>query len=62
MKEVVFNMKATLTTLPHIFVSPVFGQIEPVTIVNYLKKYNLQDVRMQLQLHKFIWPVDMKGV
>ena len=62
MKEVVFNMKTTLTTLPHIFVSPVFGQIEPVTIVDYLKKYNLQDVRMQLQLHKFIWPVDMKGV
>lgn len=48
--------------LPHIFVSPVFGKIELVEIVDYLKKYNLQDVRLQIQLHKIIWNPDERGV
>jgi 7-carboxy-7-deazaguanine synthase len=62
MKDVVHTMKQSLNSLPHIFVSPVFRQIEPVTIVDYLKENNLQDVRMQLQLHKYIWDSNMKGV
>ncbi len=62
MLNVVTNMKNNLTTLPHIFVSPVFGEIEPVKLVEYIKKYNLQDVRVQLQIHKLIWEPTMKGV
>ena len=62
MRHVVTNMKNNLTTLPHIFVSPVFGEIEPVKLVEYIKKYNLQDVRVQLQIHKLIWEPTMKGV
>lgn len=46
----------------NIFVSPVFGQIEPFDIVNYLKQNNLQDVRMQLQIHKLIWDPNKRGV
>ncbi|WP_038113447.1 radical SAM protein [Veillonella montpellierensis] len=45
-----------------IYVSPVFGKIEPRDIVDYMKTYNLQGVKLQLQIHKFIWPPDMKGV
>ena len=45
-----------------VYVSPVFGKIEPRDIVDYMKTYNLQGVRLQLQIHKFIWPPDMKGV
>ena len=45
-----------------VYVSPVFGKIEPKDIVDYMKTYNLQGVRLQLQIHKFIWPPDMKGV
>lgn len=46
----------------HIFVSPVFGNIEPKEIVEYLLKNNLNNIRMQLQMHKFIWPPEMRGV
>ena len=46
----------------NIFVSPVFGKIEPREIVEYILDNNLEDVRIQLQLHKIIWPADMRGV
>jgi len=55
-------LRVSKLTLAQVFVSPVFGQIEPKEIVEYLMKHELTDVRLQLQLHKFIWPVDMRGV
>lgn len=45
-----------------IFVSPIYGQIQGDEIVEFLKTENLQNVRLQLQLHKYIWPVDKRGV
>ena len=45
-----------------IYVSPVFGQIEPVEIVEFMKKYEIEDWRIQLQLHKFIWDPNERGV
>lgn len=44
------------------FVSPVFGKIEPKEIVEYIIANSLDDIRFQLQIHKFVWPVDMRGV
>jgi 7-carboxy-7-deazaguanine synthase len=44
-----------------ILFSPVFGAIEPVKIVEWILKDNLK-VRFQLQMHKFIWHPDTKGV
>lgn len=49
-------------TLARIYVSPVFGKIEPREIVEFLKLNKLHDITLQLQLHKIIWPVDMRGV
>lgn len=46
----------------HIFVSPVFGKIALPDIVEFIKQHNLQNVRMQLQLHKIIWEPEMRGV
>lgn len=46
----------------NIYVSPVFGKIEPSEIVEFLKHEKLWDVRLQLQMHKFVWPADMRGV
>lgn len=46
----------------NIFVSPVFGKIEPAHIVEFLLNHGLTDVRIQLQLHKFIWDSNMRGV
>ena len=49
-------------TAAQIYVSPVWGQIEAVLIIDYMKAYNLQNVRFQLQIHKFVWHPDTKGV
>ena len=38
------------------------GKIEPKDIVQFILNHNLTECRVQLQLHKFIWPVDMRGV
>lgn len=45
-----------------VFFSPVFGQIEPAQIVDYLSEIGLRDARVQLQLHKLIWPNVERGV
>ena len=47
---------------PQIFVSPVFGQIEPSEIVDFILEHKLYNCRVQLQLHKFIWSPDKRGV
>ena len=51
-----------MTSKPHIFFSPVFGKIEPKEIVEYITEKGLYDCRVQLQLHKFIWDKDKRGV
>ena len=51
-----------LTNRCHVYFSPVFGQIAPAEIVDYMMENRLNDVRLQLQLHKFIWDPDRRGV
>lgn len=46
----------------NIFVSPIFGKIEAKDIVDYIITNHLDNVRIQLQLHKFIWESNMRGV
>ena len=45
-----------------VYISPVFGRIEPAEIVEFMSAERLNGVRLQLQLHKFIWDPDMRGV
>ena len=45
-----------------IYLSPVFGRIEPAEIVDFMKTQHMTNVRLQLQLHKFIWHPDARGV
>lgn len=49
-------------TAAQIYVSPVWGKIEAASIIDYMKAYNLQNLRFQLQIHKFVWDPDAKGV
>lgn len=42
--------------------SPVFGEIVPKDIVEWMLEDGLNDVRFQLQMHKFIWPPNERGV
>jgi len=44
-----------------ILFSVVFGLLEPITIVNWILEDKL-NVRFQLQMHKFIWHPETKGV
>lgn len=44
------------------YVSPVWGKIHLENIVDFLKKNNLQEVIMQLQIHKIIWSPNERGV
>jgi len=44
-----------------ILFSVVFGKLQPVTLVDWILKDNL-NVRFQLQMHKFIWEPNAKGV
>ncbi|MDY6065443.1 MAG: radical SAM protein [Finegoldia sp.] len=46
----------------HIYLSPVFGQIDPANIVEKMKEYKDDQVKLQLQMHKFIWNPDQRGV
>lgn len=49
-------------TRAQVYVSPVFGRIEPRTIAEYLINNEINDVVMQLQQHKYVFPIDMRGV
>lgn len=46
----------------NIYISPVWGDIEMTDIVQFMKDNNLQNCTLQVQLHKLIWPVNMRGV
>ena len=50
------NTKAT------VYISPVFGRIEPKQIVEYMLEHNMENCRVQVQLHKIIWNPNERGV
>ncbi len=45
-----------------LYLSPVFGRIEPAEIVEIMKAERMGNFRLQLQLHKFIWDPMARGV
>lgn len=49
-------------TRAQVFISPIFGKIEPKEIVEYMLEHDMQDCRIQLQLHKIIWNPEERGV
>lgn len=59
-KEII--KKYDLINKANCLISPVWGRIEFEEIVNFLKDNKLNDVRMQLQIHKIIWDKDKRGV
>ncbi|MDD6611246.1 MAG: putative 7-carboxy-7-deazaguanine synthase QueE [Clostridiales bacterium] len=54
--------KYDLTHRCHVYFSPVFGSIEPVEIVEFMLEHTLNDVNLQLQMHKVIWDPEKRGV
>ncbi len=51
-----------LTERCHVYISPVFGEIDPADIVAFMEERRMNGVRLQLQLHKFIWEPSRRGV
>ncbi|MCH7773247.1 MAG: radical SAM protein [Bacteroidetes bacterium] len=58
-KEII--SKYDLKNKSKILFSVVFGELEPVALVNWIIEDKL-DVRYQLQMHKYIWHPETKGV
>jgi 7-carboxy-7-deazaguanine synthase len=54
--------KYKLTEKASIFISPIFGEIELESIVDFMKDNQMNGVNMQVQLHKIIWDPNERGV
>lgn len=54
--------KYDLTNRCAVYLSPVFGGIAPAEMVEFMLKRNLNNVNLQLQLHKYIWDPNKRGV
>jgi len=59
-KEIIDNY--SLIEKCAIYLSPVFGKISLPSIVDFMKEQHLNGVNLQLQIHKFIWDPNKKGV
>ncbi len=46
----------------HVYLSAVFGKITPAQIVSYMMDHHWNEACLQLQLHKYIWPGEQRGV
>lgn len=57
-KDIIDNIRPEAA----IYFSPVFGEIEPKEIVEFLLGNEMYNCHVQVQLHKIIWPADMRGV
>lgn len=50
-------------TLCKYYISPVFGQVELPHIIEAMKKHHMnEDVKFQLQIHKYVWDPNKTGV
>lgn len=45
-----------------ILISPVWGETDLIEMANWVSACDFKNVRMQLQLHKYIWGADVHGV
>ena len=51
-----------LTSRCSVYLSPVFGMIQPAEMVEFMKEHHLNGVTLQLQMHKVIWDPQKRGV
>ena len=59
-REVIYTYGLDVKT--RVYISPVFGSIELEDIVDYMIENNMNDVKLQLQMHKIIWDSETRGV
>lgn len=51
-----------LAVSTNVYLSPVFGRMQPADMVEFMKSHQMNAVTLQLQLHKFIWAPEKRGV
>lgn len=51
-----------LTTKCHVYISTVFGKIKLEQVVDYMIENSMNDVTLQIQMHKVIWDPNKRGV
>lgn len=66
-KEDLLNAKEiidryNLTEKCAVYLSPVFGNIEPSDMVDFMINNNMNKVNLQIQMHKVIWDPQKRGV
>lgn len=54
--------KYDLINKTKVYISTCFGKLKPEQVVDYMITHRLNGVRLQLQMHKYIWEPDRKGV
>lgn len=54
--------KYHLTERVTVYLSSAFGQMQPEDIAEYMIGNKMNGVKLQLQMHKYIWGPDRKGV
>lgn len=54
--------KYDLANRAKVYFSPIFKMIDPSMIVTYMIEHHMNNIYMQLQMHKFIWDVNQRGV
>ena len=59
-KEVIDRYNLANNT--QVFLSPVYGQMNSEDIIEFMKNYSLNSVKLQIQLHKIIWNPEKRGV
>jgi 7-carboxy-7-deazaguanine synthase len=59
--EILFLVPADKKGIIHINFSPCFGRIDPQMLAEWMLRDRLK-ARLNMQLHKYIWPPDMRGV
>lgn len=46
----------------NVLISPVWNEIDPQDIVTYMQNHHLNGYKMQMQIHKYIWDAEKRGV
>lgn len=54
--------KYNLIDKASVYISPVFGKINISDMVEFMKDNNMNDVNLQIQIHKIIWDQNKRGV
>jgi 7-carboxy-7-deazaguanine synthase len=59
-KEIIAKYDLTIK-VAQVLISPVFGEVENIDLANWILHDNLK-VRFQIQMHKYIWHPETRGV